>query len=126
MGEMSGFTELAFSEFDILRPSIRGRYREVARKVKGWMETEGKCNRCIKYKMNTIEGTTGGNVAQLDAGYWTPAGPYIKDTLFPHVSCGMRARTINVASIEVRKRKKFSEFEFLFCSSLTLSFCKLN
>ena len=64
--------------------------------------------------MNTIEGTTGGNVAQLDAGYWTPAGPYIKDTLFPHVSCGMRARTINVASIEVRKRKKFSEFRICF------------
>lgn len=100
MGEMHWFAEFAFAEFDVLRPSIRERYREVARKVKAWLETEGKCNKCVKWKMDTYEGTEGGNVAPLDAGYWTPAGPFIKDTLFPHVSCGMRARTINVAAIE--------------------------
>ena len=101
IAELPLFAEYSIDEFDVLRPSIRERYNKVAREVKTWLENKGTCNRCTKWMMETVEGTSGGSFKRLDVGFWTPAGPYLKDTLFPHVSCGFRARTIDVASLEV-------------------------
>ena len=34
-------------------------------------------------------------------GFWSPAGPYLKDDLFPHSKGNFRARSITVSSVHV-------------------------
>ena len=99
--EMEMFIGTSFAWYDTYRPTIRERFSTVAREMKMWMETEGRCFRCNRWHMETVEGTSGTNVKTLDVGFWSPAGLHLKDVLFPHVTCGYRARTINVVSFEV-------------------------
>ena len=40
-------------------------------------------------------------VARLEVGFWTPAGPFLRDDLFPHVKGNFRRRVIPVASVHV-------------------------
>ena len=42
-------------------------------------------------------------VARLEVGFWTPAGPFLRDDLFPHVKGNFRRRVIPVASVHVSK-----------------------
>ena len=80
---------------------VRERFEQVTREMKAWLETESKCFKCSRWGMESVEGTSGGNTQRLDVGFWSPAGPYLKDVLFPNVMCGFRGRVIDVASIEV-------------------------
>ena len=75
------------------------------KKIKEFMETEGKCNSCIRWKMDSVESKTSKAVGRLDVGYWTPAGSFLKDDLFPHVKGNFRGRTIPVASVHVMIHK---------------------
>ena len=45
-------------------------------------------------------------VARLEVGFWTPAGPFLRDDLFPHVTGNFRRRVIPVASVHVSKRSR--------------------
>ena len=104
--ELQLFAKYSLDEFDVLRPTIRERYNHVAVGMKHWLETHAKCGSCTKYMMESLESTEGGNYERLDVGFWTIYGPHIKDVLFPHVTCGFRARTIKVASLEVKFNNK--------------------
>ena len=84
-----------------MRPSIDDRHRQVVRDMKMFMETLGACNKCTKWTMETVESRKKGEVSRLDVGFWTPAGPYLKDDLFPHVKGNFRGRVIPVASVHV-------------------------
>ena len=44
-------------------------------------------------------------VARLEVGFWTPAGPFLRDDLFPHVKGNFRRRVIPVASVHVSKTR---------------------
>ena len=46
-------------------------------------------------------------VARLEVGFWTPAGPFLRDDLFPHVKGNFRRRVIPVASVHVSKTRSF-------------------
>ena len=40
-------------------------------------------------------------MVRTDAGFWSPAGPHLKDDLFPHSKGNFRARRITVTSVHV-------------------------
>ena len=44
-------------------------------------------------------------VARLEVGFWTPAGSFLRDDLFPHVKGNFRRRVIPVASVHVSKTR---------------------
>ena len=111
--ELQLFAKYSLDEFDVLRPRIRERYNHVAVGMKHWLETHAKCGSCTKYMMESLESTEGGNYERLDVGFWTVYGPHIKDVLFPHVTCGFRARTIKVASLEVKFNNKEKVLSFI-------------
>ena len=94
--------QFSLEEFELMRPSIDDRHRKVVRDMKMFMETQGRCNNCTKWMMETVESRKKGDVSRLDVGFWTPAGPYLKDDLFPHVKGNFRGRMIPVASVHVR------------------------
>ena len=99
--ELPLFEEFSLEEFELMRPSINNRHIQVARDMKEYMEVQGECNRCSKWMMATVETKTSKKVGKLEVGYWTPAGPYLMDDLFPHVKGNFRGRTIPVASVHV-------------------------
>ena len=85
-----------------MRPSLHERHIHVVRDMKMFMETQGKCNKCTSWRMETVESkSNSGQVTRLDVGFWTPAGLYLKDDLFPHVKGNFRKRRIPVASVHV-------------------------
>ena len=75
---------------------------KVARNMKAYMETMGRCNSCVRWKMASAETKTASVVTKLDVGFWTPAGPYLKDDLFPHIKGSFRGRSIPVSSVHVK------------------------
>ena len=95
--------QFSLEEFELMRPSIGDRHRKVVRDMKMFMETQGRCNNCTKWMMETVESRMKGDVSRLDVGFWTPAGPYLKDDLFPHIKGNFRGRMIPVASVHVRR-----------------------
>ena len=74
---------------------------KVVRDMKEYMETKGACNQCTKYLMRSVETKTALKVDELDVGFWTPAGPYLKDDLLPNVKGHFRGRTIPIGSVHV-------------------------
>ena len=48
-GELQLLAKHSLEEFDVLRPTIRERYNQVARDMKTWLETRGQCGQCIRY-----------------------------------------------------------------------------
>ena len=69
--------------------------------MKTFMETQERINNCNMWRMQTMESTGNGEVTMLEVGFWTPAGPHLKDDLFPHVKGNFRGRSIPVSSIHV-------------------------
>lgn len=47
-GELQLLAKHSLEEFDVLRPSIRERYNQVARDMKTWLETQGQCGQCTR------------------------------------------------------------------------------
>ena len=84
-----------------MRPSLYERHILVARDIKLHLETKGKCYNCTKWMMETVESKNKGEVSRLDVGFWTTAGPYLRDDLFPHIKGNFRGRIIPVASVHV-------------------------
>ena len=101
MNEMPLFEEFSLEEFELMRPSIMSRHIDVARDMKEYMETQGECDRCTRWMMASVETKTSKKVGKLDVGSWSPAGPVLKDDLFPHVKGNFRGRTIPIASVHV-------------------------
>ena len=83
---------------------MRGRFTEATRNVRDHMANTGECNRCSRWEIRTAEGTEGEQIKILNVGYWTPSGTHLNDVLFPHATCLMRGRVLNVASMEVMNR----------------------
>ena len=105
--------QFSLEEFELMRPSIDDRHRKVVRDMKMFMETQGRCNNCTKWMMETVESRKKGDVSRLDVGFWTPAGPYLKDDLFPHVKGNFRGRMIPVGSVHVRHFVKNSIVKYI-------------
>ena len=51
--------------------------------------------------MEAVESRGKEAVSRLEVGFWTPAGPHLKDDLFPHVKGNFRGRVIPIASVHV-------------------------
>ena len=63
----------------------------------------GTCGNCIDYKAEAGEIRSGERAARLETATWSPVlGFVIKDSLFPHVSGGLRGREVTITSIEVQ------------------------
>ena len=83
----------------------------MARDVKTQLEVRGSLDTCTLWRMESMESRYGGLVDRLDVGFWTPAGPHLKDDLFPHVKGNFRGRSIPVSSIHV-SILKYSYFSY--------------
>ena len=55
-----------------------------------------RCGRCLRYQLVAAEAGAG-----LEVGSWSQRGLATRDSLFPHVSGGLRGRNIKVTSIHV-------------------------
>ena len=114
--EMPLYEKYSLEEFELLRQSLHERHIQVlpsiviyvkiffvkvVRDMKEYMETKGACNQCTKYLMRSVETKTALKVDELDVGFWTPAGPYLKDDLLPNVKGHFRGRTIPIGSVHV-------------------------
>ena len=72
MNEFDFFSQqFSLEEFELMRPSIDDRHRKVVRDMKMFMETQGRCNNCTKWMMETVESRKKGDVSRLDVGFWT-------------------------------------------------------
>ena len=60
-----------------------------------------RCGRCLRYQLVAAEAGAG---AGLEVGSWSQRGLATRDSLFPHVSGGLRGRTLQVTSIHVSCR----------------------
>ena len=60
-----------------------------------------RCDVCTRWMMEAVESRGKEAVSRLEVGFWTPAGPHLKDDLFPHVKGNFRGRVIPVASVHV-------------------------
>jgi len=97
--ELPLYEKYSLEEFELLRQSLHERHIQVVRDMKEYMETKGTCNQCTKYLMRSVETKTALKVDELDVGFWTPAGPYLKDDLLPNVKGHFRGRTIPIGSV---------------------------
>ena len=97
--EMTMFVDYSTEEFDLVRDTIMERHEKVAKSMKYYMETVGKCDNCSRWGMETVESKDATRVDILDVGTWTPAGSTLRDDLFPHVKGNFRGRRIPVASV---------------------------
>jgi hypothetical protein len=62
----------------------------------------GTCGKCTEWLSESCEIRANEEAYRLEVGKWsTVQGFEIKDDLFPHVSGGLRSRTITISSIEV-------------------------
>ena len=62
----------------------------------------GTCGNCVEWKAEAAEIRTGESAHRLETAGWSPPlGFFIKDSLFPHVSGGLRGRNVIITSIEV-------------------------
>ena len=124
--------QYSLEEFELMRPSIASRHRQVVRDMKTFMETKGRCDMCsilihyilqiylhistniniiytarcrcdvcTRWMMEAVESRGKEAVSRLEVGFWTPAGPHLKDDLFPHVKGNFRGRVIPIASVHV-------------------------
>ena len=67
--------------------------------------------------MEAVESRGKEAVSRLEVGFWTPAGPHLKDDLFPHVKGNFRGRVIPIASVHVSYSMKL----YFILSSISLS-----
>ena len=66
------------------------------------MSCTGTCGSCVEWKAEAAEIQTGEKARRLEVAQWSPAlGFSIKDSLFPHISGGLRGRTVTITSIQV-------------------------
>ena len=91
------------SEFEVLRPSRSEHLAQFARDVKTEMEQLGSrgADNCTRWELETMEARAGWQMLRRDVGFWTPAGPHLKDDMFPHSKGNFRARSITVTSVHV-------------------------
>ena len=47
--------QFSLEEFELMRPSIDDRHRKVVWDMKMFMDTQGRCNNCTKWMMETVE-----------------------------------------------------------------------
>ena len=60
------------------------------------------CGVCVEWNAEAAEIQTGEKAHRLETARWGPAlGFVIKDSLFPHVSGGLRGREVTITSIQV-------------------------
>ena len=85
----------------MLRPSRHEHLNEFARGVKTAMEGPRGADNCTLWRLETMEAKPGWQMMRRDVGFWSPAGPYLKDDLFPHSKGNFRARSITVTSVHV-------------------------
>ena len=87
----------------MLRPSRSEHLSQFARDVKTEMEVRGEAgaDNCTRWRLETMEARVGWQMIRRDAGFWTTAGPHLKDDLFPHTKGNFRARSITVTSVHV-------------------------
>ena len=75
-----------------------------------------RCDVCTRWMMEAVESRGKEAVSRLEVGFWTPAGPHLKDDLFPHVKGNFRGRVIPIASVHVSYSVKL----YFMLSSLPL------
>ena len=85
----------------MLRPSHNEHLSQFARDVKTQLEVGGGLDNCTLWQMETMESKAGWQMFRRDVGFWSPAGPHLKDDLFPHSKGNFRARRITVTSVHV-------------------------
>ena len=71
----------------------------VGLRIEASSNTPHRCGRCLRYQLVAAEAGAG-----LEVGSWSQRGLATRDSLFPHVSGGLRGRTIKVTSIHVSCR----------------------
>ena len=68
----------------------------------GYCKLLGTCGTCVDWKSEAGEIQTGETAYRLETAEWSPTlGFAVKDSLFPHVSGGLRGRTLTITSIQV-------------------------
>ena len=85
----------------MLRPSHNEHLSQFARDVKTQLEVGGGLDNCTLWQMETMESKAGWQMFRRDVGFWSPAGPHLKDDLFPHSKGNFRSRRITVTSVHV-------------------------
>ena len=65
-------------------------------------DLSGTCGNCVDWKAEAAEIRDGEIAYRLETATWSPVlGFVIKDSLFPHVSGGLRGRDVMITSIQV-------------------------
>lgn len=96
------YADMSEEEYNLIRPSAAEKARTTAARLKTYLSENGKCGNCTEWQMSAAEVKGIDNTKILDVGMWRPVqGLQLYDDLFPHVSGGLRGRTVTVGAIDV-------------------------
>ena len=100
------YAGMSEEEYNLIRPSDPDKAQMSAQRLKVYLDENGKCGNCTEWQISAAEirGTTDGDddTKVLEVGIWRPVqGLQLYDDLFPHVSGGLRGRTVTVGAIHV-------------------------
>ncbi len=97
------YSEMIQEEYELIRPSRQEEVLSMSRHFKELLKTSGRCEDCSDWQLEAAEITGTDTARQLNVGNWRRvSGLHQNDDLFPHVTGGLRGRTITVASVDVR------------------------
>ncbi len=97
------YFDMTVEEYDLVKPSRKEEMLSVAAAFRTYLVDKGKCGRCTEWLMDAAEIGDGGSASRLGVGVWWPVvGIRASDHLLPHVTGGLRGRTITVASTHVK------------------------
>ncbi len=97
------YFDMTVEEYDLVKPSRKEEMLSVAAAFRTYLVDKGKCGRCTEWLMDAAEIGDGGSASRLGVGVWWPVvGIRATDHLLPHVTGGLRGRTITVASTHVK------------------------
>jgi len=95
------YAGISVEEYNLIKPPKQTKSSGTIMRLKDYIRANGTCGNCVDYKAEAGEIRDGERAARLETATWSPVlGFVIKDSLFPHVSGGLRGREVTITSIQ--------------------------
>jgi len=101
------YFDMTQEEYDLIKPKRMEEMLDLTGQFKAFLTLRGQCGKCTEWQLEASEimEDEGNPARRLDVGMWRPVlGVEAKDHLFPHVTGGLRGRTIYVSGTHVRHK----------------------